>query len=101
MGWDGLVDLALSPGEDGRGRPWPDLILTAALRLQTSDMAAIAAVGDTTNDVMSARRAHVGIAAAVLTGAHGRSTLEDAGPSLLLQHIGDFADIVVATVSNP
>ena len=29
LGWGGLVDLALSPADAGRGRPWPDMILTA------------------------------------------------------------------------
>lgn len=100
LGWEQVVDLALSPDDGCRGRPWPDLILAAALHLQVSDMATIAAVGDTTNDVTAARRAHVGIAAAVLTGAHDRPTLESANPSHILDHIGQFADIVIATTTT-
>jgi phosphoglycolate phosphatase len=34
LGWTGSVDLALSPVDAGRGRPWPDMILTAVIRLQ-------------------------------------------------------------------
>jgi len=96
LGWTQRVDLALSPDERCRGRPWPDLILEAALQFQASDMAAIAAVGDTANDVTSARRAHTGIAAAVLTGAHDRARLDTAGPSHVFEHVGQFADLVVA-----
>src|SRR5258708_11362830 len=33
LGWHPLIDLALSPADAGRGRPWPDLPLTALLRL--------------------------------------------------------------------
>ncbi|MGB6456489.1 MAG: HAD family hydrolase, partial [Streptosporangiaceae bacterium] len=34
LGWRPLIDLALSPADAGRGRPWPDLPLTALLRLR-------------------------------------------------------------------
>ena len=34
LGWEGLVDLTLSPADAGRGRPWPDMILTAVLKLR-------------------------------------------------------------------
>ncbi|MEN3271974.1 MAG: hypothetical protein V7636_735, partial [Actinomycetota bacterium] len=33
FGWQERIDLALSPIDVGRGRPWPDLVLTAAQRL--------------------------------------------------------------------
>src|ERR1700733_2734631 len=33
LGWGSLVDLVLSPADAGRGRPWPDMPLTALLRL--------------------------------------------------------------------
>src|SRR5580700_7976748 len=33
LGWRPLIDLALSPADAGRGRPWPDLPLAALLRL--------------------------------------------------------------------
>ena len=48
-GWRGLVDLALSPADAGRGRPWPDMILTAVLRLRIDDVAEVAVAGDTTS----------------------------------------------------
>ena len=34
LGWQSLADLVLAPGDGVRGRPYPDLILTALIRLQ-------------------------------------------------------------------
>src|ERR1700722_18265651 len=39
LGWEGVADLFLSPEEAGRGRPHPDMILTALLRLEVEDVA--------------------------------------------------------------
>ncbi len=57
LGWQELIDLALSPVDAGRGRPAPDLVLTALLRTQTSSVRAVAVAGDTVSDVESGRRA--------------------------------------------
>ena len=95
--WTELADVALSPDDRLRGRPHPDLLLSAAVQLHASSIGAVAAVGDTANDVHAARRARTGIAAAVLTGAHDRETLRRAGPSHLLDHVGQFAELVQRT----
>ena len=34
LGWQSIADLVLAPGDGVRGRPYPDLILTALIRLQ-------------------------------------------------------------------
>ena len=51
LGWRPLIDLALSPADAGRGRPWPDLPLTALLRLRGGSVAELAVAGDTASDV--------------------------------------------------
>ena len=84
LGWEGLIDLALSPVDAGRGRPAPDLVLTALLRTQTSSVAAVAVVGDTISDIESGRRAGAGFVAGVLTGAHDRAALSTAGADAVL-----------------
>ncbi|WAL71490.1 HAD hydrolase-like protein [Kitasatospora sp. YST-16] len=71
LGWDGLVTLALSPADAGRGRPAPDLLLTALLRTRAESVHRLAAVGDTTSDLLAAHRAGARVAAAVRTGTHG------------------------------
>lgn len=90
LGWRGLVDLALSPVDAGRGRPAPDLVLTALLRTQTSSVEAIAVAGDTVSDVESGRRAGAGFVAGVLTGAHGTDALSGAGAHAVLADVTEL-----------
>lgn len=87
LGWRGLVDLALSPIDAGRGRPAPDLVLTALLRTQTSSVSAVAVAGDTVSDVESGRRAGAGFVAGVLTGAHDRPALSATGADAVLADV--------------
>lgn len=87
LGWNDLVDLALSPVDAGRGRPAPDLVLTALLRTQTSSVASVAVAGDTVSDVESGRRAGAGFVAGVLTGAHDSNALELAGADVVLPDV--------------
>jgi phosphonatase-like hydrolase len=75
LGWGALVDLVLSPADAGRGRPWPDMPLTALLRLGGGSVHELAVVGDTTSDVESGLRAGAGIVAGVLTGESTRAEL--------------------------
>jgi phosphoglycolate phosphatase len=93
LGWADLIDLALSPadaGSWGRGRPWPDLPLTALLFLHGGAVSELAVAGDTTSDVESGLRAGAGIVAGVLTGASSRADLEQAGAPLILDSIADI-----------
>jgi phosphoglycolate phosphatase len=93
LGWGGLVDLVLSPadaGFAGRGRPWPDLPLTALLRLRGGAVSELAVAGDTASDVESGLRAGAAVVAGVLTGADSRADLERAGAPLILDTIADI-----------
>lgn len=78
LGWRDLADLALAPGDGVRGRPFPDLVLTAALRLEVTDVRRIAVVGDTASDVLCGLRAGASVVAGVLTGAGRREDLLEA-----------------------
>jgi phosphonatase-like hydrolase len=93
LGWGGRIDLALSPadvGFFGRGRPWPDLPLSALLRLRGGAVSELAVVGDTASDIESGLRAGAGLVAGVLTGAATRADLERAGAPLILGTIADL-----------
>ena len=87
LAWGGRIDLALSPADAGRGRPWPDLPLTALLRLRGGAVGELAVAGDTASDIESGRRAGAAIVAGVLTGASTRADLEQAGAPLILDTI--------------
>ncbi|NBH12284.1 HAD family hydrolase [Amycolatopsis sp. SID8362] len=78
LGWRDLADLALAPGDGVRGRPFPDLVLAAALRLEVTDVRRIAVVGDTASDVLCGLRSGASVVAGVLTGAGRREDLADA-----------------------
>lgn len=96
LGWADSIDLALSPGEAGRGRPWPDMILTAVLRLGIEDVHAVAVAGDTANDLLSGWRAGAGIVAGVLTGAHDRSQLEAVPHTHILDGVAELTPLVLS-----
>ena len=94
LGWRGLIDLALSPVDAGRGRPAPDLVLAALLRTQTSSVGAVAVAGDTVSDVESGRRAGAGFVAGVLSGAHDRAALDGAGADAVLDDVTGLRDVL-------
>jgi phosphonatase-like hydrolase len=96
LGWGPLIDLALSPADAGRGRPWPDLPLTALLRLGGGAVSELAVAGDTGSDVESGLRAGAAVVAGVLTGAGTRADLEQAGAPLILDTIAGLLPHVVS-----
>lgn len=104
LGW--TVDAALSPVDAGRGRPAPDLVLTALLRTRASSVAAVAVVGDTVSDVLSGRSAGAGLVVGVTTGAHTREQLLAAGADVVLESVRDlvglsaFAGVAAAGAST-
>jgi phosphoglycolate phosphatase len=87
LGWRPMIDLALSPADAGRGRPWPDLPLTALLRLGGGAVSELAVAGDTASDVESGLRAGAGLVAGVLTGSASRADLLQAGAPHVLDAI--------------
>jgi phosphonatase-like hydrolase len=96
LGWGPLIDLALSPADAGRGRPWPDMPLTALLRLGGGAVSELAVAGDTGSDVESGLRAGAAVVAGVLTGAGTRADLERAGAPLILDTIAGLLPHVVS-----
>jgi len=95
LGWRTIANAYLAPGDGIRGRPYPDLVLAAALRSQVSDIAAVAVVGDTSSDIRSGLHAGASIVAGVLTGAHRAETLTSAGATHVLDSVADLPDILL------
>jgi phosphonatase-like hydrolase len=97
LGWAAAADLFLSPVDAGRGRPWPDMPLTALLRLGGSAVSELAVVGDTPADVECGLRAGAGLVAGVLSGDSASAELEAVpaaaglpGTPLILDSIADL-----------
>jgi len=90
LGWKDLADVVLTPEDAGRGRPAPDLPLTALIRTQTSSVAAMVVVGDTESDAASGVAAGAGLVVGVLTGSRDEKTLRAAGAELVLASVADL-----------
>jgi phosphonatase-like hydrolase len=97
LGWEPQVDLVLSPADAGRGRPWPDMPLTALLRLRGDSVSSLAVVGDTPADIESGLRAGAGLVAGVLSGDSKRAELEAVpaaaglpGTPVILESVADL-----------
>ncbi|MFG2743166.1 phosphonatase-like hydrolase [Streptomyces chartreusis] len=92
LGWQDLVPLTLCPADaGGRGRPYPDMVLTAFLRTGAADaVGQVAVVGDTSYDMLSGVRAGAGLVAGVLTGAHETPALRSAGATHVLGSVAEL-----------
>ncbi|MFI5508872.1 phosphonatase-like hydrolase [Mycobacterium sp. NPDC051804] len=96
LGWQDIADLTLAPGDGCRGRPYPDLVLTALMRAGVDDVAQVAVLGDTSSDVLSGLRAGASIVAGTLTGAHDEETLLAAGATHVVASVADFPEHVLS-----
>ncbi|MEU8827723.1 phosphonatase-like hydrolase [Streptomyces sp. NPDC048636] len=96
LGWHELADLTLCPADAGRGRPYPDMVLTALLRTATDDVRSVAVCGDTSYDMLTGVRAGASVVAGVLTGAHDREQLTGAGATHVLSSIAGLPELLTA-----
>jgi phosphoglycolate phosphatase len=101
LGWRPLIDLALSPADAGRGRPWPDLPLTALLRLGGGAVSELLVAGDTPSDVESGLRAGAGVVAAVTTGASSEEDLAGAGAPHVLASVTGLVQLLGIGTQSP
>jgi phosphoglycolate phosphatase len=96
LGWRPLIDLALSPADAGRGRPWPDLPLTALLRLRGGAVSELVVAGDTPSDVESGLRAGAGVVAGVTTGTSTADELATAGAPHVLDSVTGLVPLLIS-----
>ncbi|GGS73413.1 putative haloacid dehalogenase-like hydrolase [Planobispora rosea] len=97
LSWSDRIDLALSPEDAGRGRPMPDMILTAVMRLGIEDVRQVAIAGDSESDMLSGRRAGASVVAGILTGVHSKDRLIKGGATHVLDSIADFPGLVLGS----
>ena len=90
LGWHDIIDLSLCPADAGRGRPFPDLNLTARIRTETLGVSDMLVAGDTSTDMLSGTRSGAAFVVGVLTGAHDESVLRAAGASDVLASVADL-----------
>jgi phosphoglycolate phosphatase len=94
LGWDDAADLALSPSDAGRGRPYPDMLWTAMLRLRAAGVDEVAIVGDTASDMQAGKRAGIALRAGVLTGSDKADRLREGGASCVIAEVSELLRLV-------
>jgi beta-phosphoglucomutase-like phosphatase (HAD superfamily) len=96
LDWWQRADLVLCADDVARGFPWPDLILTAVLRLGTGDVRDLAVVTATEGGVLAAQRAGSRFVVGVLSDVDDASRLRRAGVTHLLADIGELPDLLAS-----
>jgi phosphoglycolate phosphatase len=96
LGWWQRADLLMCADDVARGFPWPDLVLTALLRLGIGDVRDVAVVTASESGVVSARRAGARLVIGMLSDVHDATKLRRAGATHLLTDISDLPDLVAS-----
>ena len=91
---EGLGDLVLCGDEAPRRFPWPDLVLTAILRLGAGDVREVAVIGTTESCMESGRRAGAGLVVGLADGPRQASALQKAGATHVLNHLAELHALV-------
>jgi phosphoglycolate phosphatase len=94
VGWRTRFDVSLCPDDVRRGFPWPDLVITALLRLGAGDVREVAVAVGTEHGIQAAGRAGAELTAGVLTGPHTPARLRAAGATHLIDSIAELPDLV-------
>jgi phosphonatase-like hydrolase len=94
LGWRELIDASVTPGEAGRGRPYPDMLQQAATTLGVTNPANVIVLGDTASDMKSGVAFGAGHVIGVLTGAHDELTLHDAGATTVVNSVADLKSLI-------
>jgi len=95
--WWRLIDLTLCPEDAPRGCPWPDLMLTAMLRLGVEDVREAAFAASTASEIQCGRRSGAGVVAGVLTGGHTDDRLRAAGATHLIDGIAQLPGLLLGS----
>jgi phosphoglycolate phosphatase len=96
LDWWQRVDLVLCADDVARGFPWPDLVLTAVLRLGIGDVRDVAVVTASESGVLAARRAGAGFVVGMLSDVDDAGRLRRAGATHLLADIGELPDLLAS-----
>ncbi|GAA2326766.1 HAD family hydrolase [Streptomyces cuspidosporus] len=91
LGWRDLIDLTVAPSGTLRGRPYPDLILTAVIKLGIEAVQNVLVAGDTANDLLAGTRSGAGHVIGVLGGAHAREQLQAAPHTAIAADLEELA----------
>jgi phosphonatase-like hydrolase len=100
LSWWRRVDLVLCPEDVPRGCPWPDLVLTAMLRLGVADVHDTMFADGTECGILSGKRSGAGLVAGILTGGQTAGRLQGAGATHVLDSIASLPALVADQASQ-
>ncbi|MCS6775389.1 MAG: phosphonatase-like hydrolase [Chloroherpetonaceae bacterium] len=90
-----LLDTTVTSDEVPRGRPHPDLILTAMHRTGVTDPRRVAKVGDTPADLQEGHAAGCGWVIGVTGGSHTCAELEPYPHTHLIHSVAELPEILI------
>jgi phosphonatase-like hydrolase len=96
LDWGQRTDLVLCADDVARGFPWPDLILTAVLRLGIGDVRDVVVVTASEGGALAAQRAGARSVIGVLSDIDDGGRLRRAGATHLLADVGELPDLVAS-----
>ena len=96
LDWRQRADLILCADDVARGFPWPDLILSAVLRLGIGDVRDVVMVTASEGGLLSAQRAGTRFIVGVLSDVDDANRLRRAGATHLLADVGELPDLVAS-----
>jgi phosphonatase-like hydrolase len=93
----GPADLVLCADDVPRGFPWPDLVLTAMLRLGAGDVREVAVVSATEAGLLAGHRAGAGLVVGVTRTRKRLAALRKAGATHIVDDLAALADLLAAS----
>ena len=94
LGWKELVDTTVTPGEAGRGRPHPDMLIMAMQNLGLSSAADVLVCGDTGSDMEAGVAFGSNHIIGVLSGVHDEETLRNSGATLVVNSVAALKSLI-------
>lgn len=92
----GIADLALCVNDAPRGFPWPDLVLTAMLRVGTPDVREVAMVSATENGLLAGWRSGARIVVGIGSDSRSLLALHQAGATHMLDNVAALPDLIIS-----
>jgi phosphoglycolate phosphatase len=92
----GLADLILGADDVPRGFPWPDLVLTAMLRLGTGDVREVAMVSTMESGLLAGHRAGARLVIGISDDPRRLAALRRAGATHIIDSITALPDLIMA-----
>lgn len=100
MGWSAAsqYDVLVTADDVQRGRPFPDMIWKAMDFLNIEVPQFVMKAGDSIIDIEEGKNAHCGLTVGVTTGAHTKSQLISALPTLVVRSLAELQPLIKGPV---